>query len=88
MRYHLETNEPARERDTPPAEPTTESLEVRVKRQNGASEVVDPNSGQTRTSPRFHIGSARALPGRGIGDERFLGDLEDRTTTGLLLGQH
>ena len=37
-------------RDTPSAEPTTDSLEVRVKGQNGVSEVVDPNSGQTRTS--------------------------------------
>ena len=62
-----------RARDIPSAEPTTDSLEVRVKGQDGVSEVVDPNSGQTRTSPRFHIGSTGALPGRGIGDERFLG---------------
>ena len=62
-----------RARDTPSAEPTTDSLEVRVKGQNGVSEVVDPNSDPTRTSPRFHIGSTGALPGRGIGDERFLG---------------
>ena len=71
MRYHLETNEPAGEHGT--AEPTTENLEVRVKGQNGVSEVVDPISGQTRTSPRFYVGSTGALPGRGIGDERFLG---------------
>ena len=62
-----------RARDIPSVEPTTESLKVRVKGQDGVCEVVDPNSGQTRTSPRFHIGSTGALPRRGIGDERFLG---------------
>ena len=62
-----------RARDTPSAEPTTETLEVRVKGQDGDNEVVAPNSDQPRTSPRFHIGAAGALPGRGIGDERFLG---------------
>ena len=62
-----------RARDIPSAEPTTGTLEVRVKGQNGTSEVVDPNSGQTKTSPRFHIVSTGALPGRGVGDERFLG---------------
>jgi hypothetical protein len=61
-----------RARDLPSAEPTTESSEVRVKGQNGVNEVVAPNSGNTRTSPRFHIGSTGALPGHGIGDERFL----------------
>ena len=35
-----------RARDIPSAEPTTDSLEVRAKRQDGVSEVVDPNSGQ------------------------------------------
>ena len=59
--------------DVPSADSTTDSLEVRVKDQNGANEVVDPNSGLSRTSPRFHIGATGALPGRGIGDERFLG---------------
>ena len=41
--------------DVPSADSTTDSLEVRVKGQNGVGEVIDPNSGQTRTSPRFHI---------------------------------
>ena len=43
-------DEPAnrRERDIPSAEPTTETLEVRVKGQDGVSEVVDPKSGQTK----------------------------------------
>ena len=44
-----------RARDLPSAEPTTESSEVRVKGQDGVNEVVDVNSGITRTSPRFHI---------------------------------
>ena len=57
----------------PSAEPTTESSAVRVEGQDGVNEVVDVNSGNTRTSPRFHIESTGALPGRGIGDERFLG---------------
>jgi hypothetical protein len=56
----------------PSAELTTETSEVRVKGQDGVNEVVDPNSGITRTSPRLHIGSTGALPGHGIGDERFL----------------
>ena len=59
--------------DAPSADSTTDVLEVRVKGQDGVNEVVDPTSGQTRSSPRFHIGSTGALPGRGIGDERFLG---------------
>ena len=59
--------------DAPSADSTTETLEVRVKGQNGVNEVVAPNSDQPRTSPRFHIGSTGALPGRRIGDERFLG---------------
>ena len=59
--------------DAPDADSTTNTLEVRVKGQNGANEVVAPNSDQPRTSPRFHIGTTGALPGRGIGDERFLG---------------
>ena len=62
-----------RARELPSAETTTETLEVRVKGQDGVNEVVDPNSDQSRTSPRFHIGATGALPGRGIGDERFLG---------------
>ena len=57
----------------PDADLTTNTLEVRVKGQDGVSEVVAPTSGHTRSSPRFHIGSTGALPGRGIGDERFLG---------------
>ena len=59
--------------DAPDADSTTDALEVRVKGQNGDNEVVAPNSDQPRTSPRFHIGAAGSLPGRGIGDERFLG---------------
>ena len=59
--------------DAPSADSTTDSLELRVKGQDGVNEVVDHNSGQPRTSPRLHIGSTGALPGRGIGDERFLG---------------
>ena len=59
--------------DVPSADSTTDSLEVRVKGQDGVNEVVDPNSGLSRTLPRFHVGSTGALPGRGIGDERFLG---------------
>jgi hypothetical protein len=62
-----------RAREVPPADLTTETSEVRVKGQNGVNEVVDVNSGNTRSSPRFHIGSTGALPGRGIGDEKFLG---------------
>ena len=62
-----------RARDPPSAELTTENLEVRVKGQDGVNEVVDDNSGHTKSSPRFYIGSTGALPGRGIGDERFLG---------------
>ena len=62
-----------RARDLPSADSTTESSKVRVKGQDGVNAVVDDNSGQTRTSPRFHIGSTGALPDRGIGDERFLG---------------
>ena len=51
-------NERARRqaRDVPPADLTTETSEVRVKGQNGVNEVVDENSGNTRSSPRFHIG--------------------------------
>ena len=56
--------------DAPSTDSTTETLEVRVKGQDGDNEVVAPNSDQ----PRFHIGSTGALPGRGIGDERFLGE--------------
>ena len=48
--------------EVPSAGSTTESLEVRVKGQDGANEVVAPNSGQSRASPRFHIGSTGALP--------------------------
>ena len=59
--------------DAPDADSTTNALEVRVKGQNGDNEVVALNSDQPRTLPRFHIGAAGALPGRGIGDERFLG---------------
>jgi hypothetical protein len=44
------------------AEPPTERSEVRVTGQDGVIEVVDVNSGNTRTSPRFHIGSTEALP--------------------------
>ena len=55
----------------PSADPTTEISEVRVTGQDGVNAVVDDNSGQTRTSPRF--GSTGALPERGIGDEIFLG---------------
>ena len=62
-----------RARGLPSADPTTDTSEVRVTGQDGANEVVDVNSGHKRTSPRFHIGSTGALPGRGIGDERFLG---------------
>jgi hypothetical protein len=62
-----------RARGLPSAEPTTETSEVRVKVQDGVSAVVDDNSGQTRTLPRFHIRSTGALPGRGIGDNRYLG---------------
>jgi hypothetical protein len=58
-----------RAREVPPADLTTETSEVRVKGQDGVNEVVAPNSGTTRTSPRFHIGSTGALLGHGIGDE-------------------
>ena len=76
-----------RARDQPSAEPTTESSEVRVKGQDGVNVVVDDNSGQTRASPRFHIGSTGALPGFGLGMKDFWeGVHEDPTTTGLHLG--
>ena len=61
-----------RARGVPSAELTTETSEVRVQGQNSVNEVVDVNSGITRTSPRFHIGSTGALPGHGIGDERSI----------------
>jgi hypothetical protein len=61
-----------RARDLPSAELTTETTEVRVKGQDGVNEVVASDSGNRRTSPRFHIGSTGALPGHGIGNERFL----------------
>jgi hypothetical protein len=57
-----------RARDVPSAELTTETSEVRVK----GNEVVDVNSGNPRSLPRFYIGSTGALPRGGIGDERFL----------------
>ena len=41
--------------DAPSADSTTDDLGVRVKGQDGVNEVIDPNSGQPRTSPRFHI---------------------------------
>jgi hypothetical protein len=59
--------------DVPSAESTTKSFEVRVKGQICVNEVVDVSSDNTRLSPRFYIGSTGVLPGRGIGDERFLG---------------
>jgi hypothetical protein len=62
-----------RAREVPSADSTTETSEVRVTGQNGVNGVVDVNSGQTRSSPKFHIGSTEALSGRGIGDKRFLG---------------
>ena len=62
-----------RARGVPSAELTTETSEVRVKGLDGVNAVVDVNSGNTRSSLRFHIGSTGALPGRGIGDERLLG---------------
>jgi hypothetical protein len=50
-----------RVRGVPSAELTTETSEVRVKRQDGVNEVFDGNSGQTRISPRFYIGSTGGL---------------------------
>jgi hypothetical protein len=58
--------------EVPSAGSTTISFEVRAQGQDGVNEVVDVSSGTTRTSPRFCIGSTGALPGRGIGEERFL----------------
>ena len=70
-----------RARDVPSAEPTTESSEVRVKGQDGVNEVVDPNSGNRRTSPRFYIRSTGAYRDMGLGMRDFFAEQLEATTT-------
>ena len=78
-----------RARDSPSAEPTTETLEVRVKGQNGVNEVVASNSDATSQERHqdFTSGQLEHYLVMGLVMKGFWeGEPEDQTTTGLHSG--